>query len=230
MGVEFLVGAALGVVMELVVYRPLSERGSSPAVLLLASLGLYTVGVNLLAHAAGPEARVLRPSSAWLWTAFGVIVKDIQIAQVVTTLGVSAALWFVLRSTLAGWQLRALAENAGLSTVLGVNAKKVRVFAFAGGSGIAGVAGYFRGMEFGVDPHMGFDAVLGGAVACIVGGAGSFLAPLAGGLILGISRAATSWLLGAKWETAATFLLLLSFLLWRPSGLFARPLRSEDVR
>ena len=81
--------------------------------------------------------------------------------------------------------------------------------------------------EIGFHPHSGLDTLLLAVVAAIIGGQGSFIGPIIGGLLLGIVRSEVVWHISAQWQDGVTFLLLALFLLLRPQGIVARRARLE---
>lgn len=83
-------------------------------------------------------------------------------------------------------------------------------------------------LDVGIDPYIGFPAVLAAAVACIVGGLHRFIAPALGGVLLGVIQSLVVWQTSTKWESAVTFALLLAFLLFRPQGLLGIRKRLEE--
>jgi len=67
-------------------------------------------------------------------------------------------------------------------------------------------------------------------VAVIIGGQSSFSGPVLGALLLGIIRAQVVWYMSARWQEAATFLLLAVFLLFKPQGLLSSKTRLEALQ
>jgi branched-chain amino acid transport system permease protein len=66
---------------------------------------------------------------------------------------------------------------------------------------------------------MGFNAILKGITACIIGGIGSIPGALLGGLFLGLAENVGIWQIQASWKDAIGFGILILFLLFRPSGI-----------
>jgi branched-chain amino acid transport system permease protein len=84
------------------------------------------------------------------------------------------------------------------------------------------------GLDIGIDPNIGMNALLSGAVAVIVGGLGTFEGAAVGGLGLGFLQGLAVWRLSARWQDAVTFVLLVVFLLFRPQGIFGGRRRVEE--
>ena len=80
--------------------------------------------------------------------------------------------------------------------------------------------------DIGMDPYVGLPMILNVFVAMIIGGTGKFVAPVLGGLIIGLVQALVVWQFSANWQEAITFLLLIGFLLFRPQGILGKKIRA----
>jgi branched-chain amino acid transport system permease protein len=138
-----------------------------------------------------------------------------------------AAFYCWLRFSNLGLQFRAMADNPIQLALHGYNIRRLRLFAFAMAGFLAAVSALVVANDVGFDPHGGLPVLLLAIVAVIIGGNTSFLAPVLGGLLLGIIRAAAVWHLSSRWQDAVAFLLLAFFLLFRPHGILGRRLRLE---
>jgi branched-chain amino acid transport system permease protein len=112
---------------------------------------------------------------------------------------------------------------------VGINVEQIVVVAFAAGSALAGIAAILVSLDTDLRPTMGFNALLMGVVAAIVGGVGSIPGALMGGLLLGMAQHLGVWKLSTEWQDAIAFCILLIFLVFRPQGFFGLPLRRTAV-
>lgn len=78
-------------------------------------------------------------------------------------------------------------------------------------------------------PTMGFNALMMGVVAVIIGGVGSIPGAALGGLLLGLAQHLGVWRISSQWQDAIAFAILLIFLLFRPYGFFGRPVKKVEV-
>jgi len=91
-----------------------------------------------------------------------------------------------MRKTKLGLAMRAVADDPLAASVVGINPERIITVAFVVGSILAGAAGILISLETNIEPTMGFNAVLKGIIAAIVGGIGSIPGALLGGMFLGI--------------------------------------------
>jgi branched-chain amino acid transport system permease protein len=219
---------AVGLLLDWSVYRPLARRSSSAAAILISSIGAQIIAENLISMTFGTQSQVIRSGFETTVSFGSVILTRAQIAEVALGGGLTAGLWLFLRGSRAGRVCRAVADDETLARVLGVKVGRVRVLAFSVGSAFAGVGAMIVALDVGMDPYIGFPAVLGAAVACMIGGFGSLLAPALGGLALGVVQSLVVWQSSAKWEQAVTFGVLIIFVLFRRQGLWGGLRRAEE--
>ncbi len=74
--------------------------------------------------------------------------------------------------------------------------------------------------DVGVEPAMGMELLLKGAVASIIGGLGQLYGVIVGGFVLGTVENFGIWQLPVEWKSAIAFVLLIVFLIFRPQGIF----------
>lgn len=227
--IALLVAAALGALTELVIYAPLNRRNASLLVALLSSLGLYIALVNVIALLFGNETKVLRPGIEKTYHFGAVILTRVQLAEVATAVVLLPAFVLLLKCSRWGKVIRAVRDNPTLASVLGINLRAVRLWVFASGSALAGLAAVLAALDVGVDPNVGMPALLTASVALIVGGVGTFEGPVLGAFLLGLLQSLVVWKISARWTDAITFAVLILFLLFRPTGLVGRRRRLEEA-
>lgn len=229
-GFALLVAIIAGMLVDWSVYQPLAKRSASAAVVLISSLGVQIVIENLIALGFGNQSQILRAGVERTFSFGPVILTQVQIAQAIVGIVLTGAFWLFLKHSRAGQLCRAISDDETLASVLGVRVRRIRLLAFGLGSAFAAIGSMLVALDVGTDPHVGFSAVLAAAVACIIGGLRNFLAPAAGGLLLGLTQSLVVWRTSAKWEEAVTFGILILFLLFRRQGLFGGGGRVEEAR
>ncbi len=219
-----LVAGLVGLVVEKTVYQKLRVKKASSMVLLVASLGVFTLLQALIAIFFSSQFQVppndLFPHSVVSFA--GAVMTPVQLAILGSTLAVMLGLGFLLHKTLFGKAVRAIRDDENVASIVGINTKKIIGRVFFLGSALAGFAGIMAGLDTGLEPTMGFSLLLKGVIACIIGGVGSVFGGVMGAFLLGFVENFGVWYVSGEWKDAIAFTLLILFLLFRPQGIFAK--------
>jgi branched-chain amino acid transport system permease protein len=222
------VGMGVSLLCELLNHGPLEKKGGSPGAHLISSLGLYLILVQIIAIVWGNETQVLRSGIDTVYRfGEGLMLTRAQALAAVCSILLLILFYGWLRFSNLGLRFRAMADNPVQLALHGHNIRRLRLLAFAIAGFLATISALAVANDVGFDPHGGLPVLLLAIVAMIIGGNTSFLAPVLGGLLLGITRAFVVWFLSARWQDAVVFLLLALFLLFRPHGILGRKLRLE---
>jgi branched-chain amino acid transport system permease protein len=140
-------------------------------------------------------------------------------------------LWYVLSRTMLGKQLRACAENPLAARLMGIDVARMTLLSFA----MAAMIGAIGGIVVAPITSLQFDSgqffTIFGFIAVAIGGMGSFIGAVVGGLVLGVAEQLAAGYVSSLFSDGLAVMLLLLILLWRPSGLFATGVvRRQDVR
>lgn len=146
-------------------------------------------------------------------------------AQYLVIFGFSLAiiilLELILKRTIWGRVMLAVAEDRELAGVFGIPVERVVIFSFALSGAIAGIAGILTAQIIGtVDPAFGFSLLISGFVAAIIGGFGSNWGALAGGLLIGVTEQLVGGYVSSAASHSISLVLLMLILAFRPQGLF----------
>lgn len=222
--------AVLGCLIDSFIYRPLRHKGSSPLVLLLASLGIYIVLQNVISMVFGDDAKTIR---------FGIVkeginilgarITPVQITIIAVSLFLLLCCFFFLKYTKMGQAMRAVANNPELARISGIESDRVILSTFALGSALAGIAGILVALDVDMTPTMGMNALMMGVVAVIIGGVGSMPGIALGALLLGMAQHLGVWKISSQWQDAIAFVVLLMFLLFRPQGFLGKKIKKVSI-
>ena len=162
-------------------------------------------------------SQALRP--AWELP-MGIRLKPDQVFILVMALLLVLLLYLFLQRTKLGKAMRATADNPQLAWVCGIDTGRVTAWTWVLGAALAAAAGVLYGIDAQLRPDMGWSFLLPLFAAVILGGIGSPLGALAGGIILGVVQQVSTAFLLPTYKPAVAFLLLIVILFIRPRGLF----------
>jgi branched-chain amino acid transport system permease protein len=214
----------LGVLSEVLVFRPLQRRGAHRWMGMVGSLALARVLIGLAQEIFGTQV-VRYPDNALAGAAVELLGARVQLLQVVAigvALAMVIALAVLLRFTNLGRAIRTVAFSETVARLVGVPVDNIRLVTFFVSGALAGGAGVLWSLLFqSVSPFMGDSILLKGLTVLILGGLGNVLGALVGGLLLGLVEVASVVVIGSGYRDAVGFGLVLLILLTRPTGLFA---------
>jgi branched-chain amino acid transport system permease protein len=139
---------------------------------------------------------------------------------------ITAALWFFLARTDTGKSIRATAQDLDAALLMGVNVEKMRDITFGLGSALVGAAGCLFIPIYYIYPDIGGQFTLIAFVITILGGLGSTVGAIIGGLILGLFESLTATYIGMGWAPVGRFMIFVAALIFIPGGV-ASLLRSR---
>src|SRR3984885_7733253 len=129
--------------------------------------------------------------------------------------------WLVIEKTRLGALLRAATANPGLVQSFGVNVPRLIALTFAGGVGLAGLAGVLAAPLYSVNPGMGSDLINTVFAVVVIGGMGSIGGAILSGFTLGIVEGLTD-VFYPPGSAVVVFVVMAIVLLARPAGLFGK--------
>ena len=225
-----LVAALMGCLMERYIYRFMRKNESNKLVLLLSSLGIYILMQNIISMIFGDQTQSFRDGIVREGIDIaGARITPIQIITICVSVILAIALSVFLKKTKTGCAMRAVANDSELANVSGINSNCTILWAFAIGSGLAGLAGILVALDVNMTPTMGMNALMMGVVTVIIGGVNSVTGIALGALLLATAQNIGAWYIGSQWQEAIAFVILVIFLLLRPQGFFGRKIRSASV-
>lgn len=130
-------------------------------------------------------------------------------------------LWFQRART--GQAVRAVAESPRDASLAGIPVRRMLLLSWGIGCAFATVSGLLLAPATNVYPAMGADILFKGFVAAAMGGFGSIIGAMVGGLLLGVIEIETTTVLSSDMKDFVAFAVLLAVLLIRPQGIFGRP-------
>jgi len=184
-------------------------------------LAVALVLVNVLLVAFGPDARSVQVEYSLDSYEIGpMLVDKVRVICAAVAIVACAILFAIFRYTAFGKAIRACADNLLGAQVVGLNVKHLYALTFGLGTACVGVAGTLMSMLVDVTPGLGPAYTLLAFVIVIIGGLGSMVGALAGGILIGVSESVAGLLITPSAKSMFSFALLILVLAFRPQGLF----------
>jgi branched-chain amino acid transport system permease protein len=226
----FVVAGAFGFAIDLLVLRPLRKRNAPHLIPMIATIGLAIAFNNASQGLFGAE-NLRFPSGTVPDTQLhfaGVQISVLELAIVLLSFALMAALLFVMRRTQLGRALRAIAESPKAASLLGINVEGLFYLTSTCAAALGGVAGVLIALySNAVFPLMGQPMLHKGIAVIILGGMGDIRGALIGGLFLGFAEVMSVAYIGSTMRDAVAFGLLFLVLLVRPQGMFGKVLERK---
>jgi neutral amino acid transport system permease protein len=220
--------AALSLVLDIALWRPLRARRAGFMSLFLASIGLALVLRQVLLLAYGPQPQSYAVDQYKVYVLGSVRLSEPQLITIIVAAGAIVAIGVLLARTTLGRTMRALADDRALAAIAGIHVGRVIRYTWLVSGLLAGLAGVLAGLvQSSFDPNFGFQLLLPVFAAVVLGGIGSAYGALAGGLVLGLAMELSTWpsLFGGVdpvYKPVVAFAILAGALMVRPQGLFGR--------
>ncbi|MGB9762559.1 MAG: branched-chain amino acid ABC transporter permease [Thermoplasmata archaeon] len=220
----------LGILISVLIYNPIIKAKTHPIAPLIAGLGAYMVLSELARIIWGPYTRSFSIGFPLINFNLGAFSLSFgQLSILLITISIIIILHFFLKYTKLGLSIRAVSQDPDTSSIYGVNVNAVIYLTFFVGSAFAGLAGLLVGIYYNsIYPSMGLSPLSVAFAVIIIGGMGSILGSILGGFLLGIISTILFVYLNLPLSSYGyIFLILILFLIFRPTGLFGK---EEEVR
>ena len=219
--VAFMASALMGAVLERSVIRFLYGR---PLETLLATWGISLILMQAVRTVFGAQnVGVENPN----WMSGGVVVMgNLQlpwnrIVIIGFAIAVLAGMGWLIARTRLGLFVRGVTQNRPIASCMGVNTARIDTYAFALGSGIAGLAGCALSQVGNVGPDLGQGYIVDSFMVVVLGGVGQLAGTVYAALGLGILNKFLEGWAGAVLAKIAVLVFIIIFIQKRPQGIFA---------
>jgi branched-chain amino acid transport system permease protein len=217
MFISMIVTGILGLFLERIIFRPLMGK-FTPVV--CAATGLMLILQTSVVLGFGLDVKhITNPWPGALSFLMWKVPYDRLVALLVS-IALTSILFLFLKRSKYGQAIVATAQNREGALLQGVNPNLMYVMVMVIGSALAAVAGGFAGIIFILDPFMGATALMKGITIIVLGGMGSLIGVIVGGIILGLCDGIVSVVFGAAATAIIPLALVILILIIRPKGLF----------
>tara|TARA_R110002124_G_scaffold284320_2_gene461335 strand:- start:15994 stop:16998 length:1005 start_codon:yes stop_codon:yes gene_type:complete len=251
--VAMVIAAVLALGIDKGFYAPLRQRGAKPVTMLIASIGVTLMIQGLLRLIFGSGTRsfydteskdIFRIDMSMFGGTRPISITEPQVLMFVVTAALVIALHLFLTRSRLGKAMRAMADNADLAQVSGINTALVVRVTWIIAGGLACVAGVMLALDVALMPDLAFNIVLPIFAAAIVGGLGHAYGAIVGGFLIAFAEtlAVFNWtavlrplngllpegmalpanlsLVPTEYKLTVAFVILVVTLLVRPTGIF----------
>ena len=219
--IAFLAAGLAGMLLEIVVVRPLYGR---PLETLLATWGASLLFIQIVRGIFGAQnVEVANPScmSGGVNAMPGLVLPYNRMAIIAFALLVLCIVWLLLERTRLGLLVRAVMQNRGMAAGLGVGTPWIDRLAFALGGGIAGLGGCALSQIGNVGPELGQGFIVDSFMVVVLGGVGQLAGTVIAAAGLGQVNKLLEPFAGAVLAKIAVLAFIIVFIQRRPQGLFA---------
>jgi branched-subunit amino acid ABC-type transport system permease component len=220
-------GAVLAWAVHAAVVDRFLRRGINTMAIFIATLGVSFLVQNALVILFGAaNVAYTIPQGAprhvgpFLWT-------GTELEIIASALGITAALYVIIKHTKFGKSLRAVSQSRDLARASGIRAHRVAAATWVLAGLVAGYAGFILAESVGTfNPYFGFGFFLITLTAAVAGGLGKPFSTMVGAIIVGIVLEFAGSYASASYNLAFAFAILALVVLFRPRGLFNNARRS----
>ena len=217
----FLVTLLVGMLLERTVIRFLYGR---PLETLLATWGISLFLIQTVRLIFGAQnVAVENPDwlSGGIEITHGLVLPWSRVGVIGFVIVVAAGVWFLLQKTRIGLYVRAVTQNRSMASCMGISTKRIDMWMFGLGSGIAGLGGVALSQLSNVGPELGQQYIIDSFMVVVLGGVGRLAGAVAAALGLGVLNKLIEPVAGAVSGKIAVLVLIILFIQRRPQGLFA---------
>ena len=216
--------------IEVLIYRPFRIQELQTWKFLILSLGLYIISQNVISLIWGDNTLSIR---SWSTNPIALLpevyITEPQLVIISSSLLLLIGTWFIVSKTNYGLKLRAISMNRDLPGILGLQKNKIILSSFLIGSFLGASSSILISLDFDMKPTMGFDWLLSGVIAMIIGGIGKIHHTVAAAFIIASIQYTTAYYLDSRWMNASMFFILILLLSVKPFGLSGIKLKKTEI-
>lgn len=211
--------ALAGLLLYRVFIFPLRET-LGRVLIVTAGIAIFLQEIAVLLYSTEPRyVPTVLPGSLEI---LGVRVTHQQLLTLAVAVALVALLHLFLARTRYGRELRAVAQDTEMASLMGVPVERTYLVAMGLSTGLAAAAGALVAPFLTVNPEMGWSPLLVAFTVVVLGGLGSLWGTIAAAFIVAYAEMLTAYLVSPQLRDAATFAIMIGTLVFRPHGLFGK--------
>ena len=215
--------AILGVAMDRIAYKPLRKATRLSALITAIGVSLFLQNSFMVMMGSSPRPFPALNAPGHVNIFGNVNASNLTLITIATAILMMVLLQVIVKKTRVGKAMRAVSEDSGAASLMGINVNVTIAITFAIGSALAAVGSALYASTFPLaDPFMGMMLGLKAFVAAVVGGIGIIPGAMLGGFLLGIAESMTNAYISSQLSDAVVFGMLIIILLFKPAGLLGK--------
>lgn len=213
--------AVVGFVVQNFLVNKVLDKGSEPALLVMFGVSIFLS--NLLLKIFGADNQSINNSFSGknIFSSDLVSIPSMYTFSFVVAVLLIVGLTFLMQKTNFGRSIRATSDDTMAAELMGVNTKLAYTAAMVIAMVVATIAGTLVGSSFVFYPSSGTQYLIIAFGVVVIGGMGSLVGTLVGGIVLGLAQLVGGYIFGTNFQMAIAYIVLLIILAIRPNGLFA---------
>lgn len=209
--------------LEAGIYTPMRNHGASSMILMVASLGVYTIFESVIYLIFGPQYQNLGSINSTININLGFSsIPLVQFLTIITNVLIFIFLNYFLHHTFIGKQIRAINDSATLANIIGIKNNRIILLVSVLTGFILGLDGVLVGYDTGMEPTMGFNLLFKGMIGAIIGGLANLRGAFLGALFLAFAENIGVLIFSSEWRDLIAFVIFITFLSLRPHGIFQK--------
>jgi branched-chain amino acid transport system permease protein len=215
-----LFSAFLGYLLNRFFFRSFRAKNASASILLVSGIALFILMESIALLFFGADVKTIDFVKTNVGIEIsGAIITPLQLVIVVVSIILFFGLYLLMKKTKIGKAMRSVADNKDVAEIMGISTEKIYSWSFVIGSSIAGMAAILISLEQNIEPTMGVNLIVKGFTGAIIGGVASVPGAILGAILLGLIENFGIWFFPSGYKDVITFILLFTFLLFRPEGI-----------
>ena len=215
-----LIGALGGIIICALVFIPLHDKPNFTIRGMIGTLAISLIGSQCLLWYFGPKNKALPEVFGYWKVSIGntVLTSDkIGIVVCSILMLIFVVLW--MKSSRRGLEIRAMMMNPHAASIVGIGIRKTGFYVMAITGGMAGLSAVLLSQTYYISPFSGLTPLIKGVSIALCGGLGSVQGAVIAAIILGLTEALTSRILGGQYVLITQFLVIITILIIRPRGI-----------
>ena len=218
--ISVIIMCVIGFLMQQFLVNKVMDKGEAPALLVTFGVSIFLSNLMLQIFGADNQSIANTLASKNIITTDKLSVSASYLVSFIIAVVIIVGLSLMMQKTNFGRAIRATSDDAMAAELMGVNTKLAYAAAMVICMGITAVAGTLVGSTFVFYPSSGTQYLIIAFGVVVIGGMGSLIGTLAGGIVLGLAQLIGGHIFGSGVQMLVAYVVLLVILALRPNGLF----------